>query len=970
MGYSQMGQQSRPPQMMYGNAYQQPPQHQYRTSASMMPQSSTAMSHNLPIAPAPPTNRGPPLRPMPASNVPQHLSMHSGYPQSNMLQQVLAEEPPTHVVGSQGRRGILPSAPGRLPVTATGNGTAKSTIVPVKDANGKYGCPHCDKTYLHCKHLKRHLLRHTGDRPYMCVLCRDTFSRSDILKRHFQKCSIRRGNPSGLSHLSHAQAHLKKSHPGPKAHTSMAPEPNGMMAGMNGLPNGQGMHPFGVIPDGSIPGGGSNMTDEQATQASNDIKHLNNGDNGDRRNMTGSAAGGSSRSSFDQGYGGGMPSTMSSAMNPAMAFSMPNGQNGHSYSQSYDFASQGNTANLHPQSTVGMSTVSNGRPPMPVYAGANASQHSTLDWPQMFPSNGQDNFMTSYNSNIANGQMQIKQESYNSNLPNGQMQIKQEPPNHNLFTGVYPSASNLPISVYSNWNIPASNEPLQQISNQLQNFCLSHTQLSARSQEIRKFLSPDNIKHFLEQFSNFQGHFPIIHMPTFRITDSYEGLLLGMICIGAVYSDRMNATQVREMMELVKMVIEANSPVYSAISRASNGDYSNESIGSSKSEIEQIAAIFLMQVLFTWHGTPLQREKARRDFPLVVSLARRAGLTQPINTSPFSVLHQPHVNVDAFVAANFDWSAWVEQEKRSRLLYMIFLLDCALVIFFNMPPSFDALEIRLPLPADDAAWEARSSTECADALGLNGAAISAQKNPDGNRRRKQPEMHTVLKTLMHHSFDMQPGTTNLFSKFIIVHALHVQLWTAQKQVAQESGQPMNSINSGRSTPISQNDWVVRRADQDTGGSASANTSGRATPVDGQSALAHQLLKSTVNAFEKWKKAWDEDINVQYPPGSSYSRRFGFCRDGAHFYWLQKCMVTQKLDWQMPSDQRFTHAIQVLKFAKRWASSDTSKRGEVPGSVSDIDKDFGVANLTLDMAQLFRPIDSKIDSPVQGVHTNI
>lgn len=51
----------------------------------------------------------------------------------------------------------------------------------------------------------------TGDRPYMCVLCKDTFSRSDILKRHFQKCSIRRGNPTGATHLSHPQAHLKRS---------------------------------------------------------------------------------------------------------------------------------------------------------------------------------------------------------------------------------------------------------------------------------------------------------------------------------------------------------------------------------------------------------------------------------------------------------------------------------------------------------------------------------------------------------------------------------------------------------------------------------------------------------------------------------------------------------------------------------------------------------------------------------------
>ena len=67
--------------------------------------------------------------------------------------------------------------------------------------------------------LERHLMANdasslpsdTGDRPYMCVLCKDTFSRSDILKRHFQKCSIRRGNPTGATHLSHPHAHLKRS---------------------------------------------------------------------------------------------------------------------------------------------------------------------------------------------------------------------------------------------------------------------------------------------------------------------------------------------------------------------------------------------------------------------------------------------------------------------------------------------------------------------------------------------------------------------------------------------------------------------------------------------------------------------------------------------------------------------------------------------------------------------------------------
>ena len=74
---------------------------------------------------------------------------------------------PAHVVGSQGRRGILPSAEGRpsavqnVDVGASGQMVAngKNANIPSKDADGKFPCLHCNKTYLHAKHLKRHLLR-------------------------------------------------------------------------------------------------------------------------------------------------------------------------------------------------------------------------------------------------------------------------------------------------------------------------------------------------------------------------------------------------------------------------------------------------------------------------------------------------------------------------------------------------------------------------------------------------------------------------------------------------------------------------------------------------------------------------------------------------------------------------------------------------------------------------------------------
>ena len=145
--------------MMNTNTTYAPPPPTY--TSSMMTQATTAPSGAQPIAPSPAQSgaRPPVLRPMPQDGV--MPAMNSPYAQGSMMM----GDQPTHVVGSQGRRGILPSAPGK-PI-ATGNGAAKAAI-PQKDADGKFACPHCTKTYLHAKHLKRHLLRRrlspgTGD---------------------------------------------------------------------------------------------------------------------------------------------------------------------------------------------------------------------------------------------------------------------------------------------------------------------------------------------------------------------------------------------------------------------------------------------------------------------------------------------------------------------------------------------------------------------------------------------------------------------------------------------------------------------------------------------------------------------------------------------------------------------------------------------------------------------------------------
>ncbi|KAI2766405.1 hypothetical protein DTO012A8_8365 [Penicillium roqueforti] len=161
---------SQAPMMPHTTAHQQ-----YPPPPSVLPPASSAQSYPQPIAPAPPRDRRPDFNGLPSGAFSYSDGKGWGMtPDVNGANgSPYAKEPPrTQVVGSQGRRGILPSVPGRAtPVSNGVNGTAKSTTIPAKDADGKFPCPHCNKTYLHAKHLKRHLLRHTGDRPYMCVLC-------------------------------------------------------------------------------------------------------------------------------------------------------------------------------------------------------------------------------------------------------------------------------------------------------------------------------------------------------------------------------------------------------------------------------------------------------------------------------------------------------------------------------------------------------------------------------------------------------------------------------------------------------------------------------------------------------------------------------------------------------------------------------------------------------------------------------
>lgn len=520
--------------------------------------------------------------------------------------------------------------------------------------------------------------------------------------------------------------------------------------------------------------------------------------------------------------------------------------------------------------------------------------------------------------------------------------------------GVAPNDMNDRSLFFSNWDLhPSTQDPYHQLSAQIHSFFHPPgTVASSQTACLNEFFSPVNIRDFLDSYIHFHVHFSFLHIPTFRIMEAYTGLIAAMCCIGACYSDRAVSPNVREIMNFLKIALERDCDLFASNTTQPSFKFGN---GKDKQDVERLQALILMSALLTWHGTPIQRESARRLFPLVADITRRFDLLQ-VRSDPslYSIFHQPKISLEDLNPGQFDWAAWVEQESRIRLMHMIYLLDVARGLYFNCDPQFDGLEIRIPLPADDAAWEAQSALDCAQGLSLYGSEAARAKNPDGSQRSKQPELNLSLTALFHQSYQIHPGTTNLYGKFILIHAILAQIRRAQIQGR------LTSLD-GSATPLSQIDWVIANGSDTGSGNVSANNSAAGTPVAG---LSPQTYKTLCNALDKFKQYWDMDMAIQFPPSVSNPRRYGFCRDGIHFFWLAKWMLknTTVADLQMAPDNRFRQVIQLVKTVKSWVMTDGASRGEELGSVSDIDNDYGVTNLTLDMAQLFKPLPSVVESP--------
>ena len=498
----------------------------------------------------------------------------------------------------------------------------------------------------------------------------------------------------------------------------------------------------------------------------------------------------------------------------------------------------------------------------------------------------------------------------------------------------------------------STSDPLQHLAEALVNFCFPNAPLlpNYRSNEgqakerLKGVLTGDNVKAFLHEYRHFHSHWPIIHIPTFDPFTANHGLVLAICCVGAVYSDRLSPQEVRWLMEFVRACVMKSSQVYKL---AQNPHQTMDLNHRLLTTTEELQALALLHLLLIWHGSQQQRQRGREELWALANVSRRAGLLEPLSREnpSASALHQPGP-VTGDEVNSWNWATWVENEKRTRLTAIIFLIDCSSTLFFNTQPQFDVYEINVPLPADDAAWEAKSPEECASALGLRGQ-LGQVNNESGSRRAKQLCMSEALHVLYGAGHRFFPArATNVFGKFgksiiyydlrislrlvlVLIHAIHMQIYNLQRQLLRRGP------SSGMSTPQSQNGSPVS-----TPGSVNEQ--------------AQQLLRLTVSALELWKNCWDSDLALQF---TGDQHRHGFCRDGVHYYFLAQIFLRKSRpeEWAAPADVRCQHVFNLMKQVRAHVTSDSAHKGVESGSVTNIADDFGIDDLTLNMKRLFTPL---------------
>ncbi|RAH80177.1 hypothetical protein BO86DRAFT_457384 [Aspergillus japonicus CBS 114.51] len=215
--------------------------------------------------------------------------------------------------------------------------------------------------------------------------------------------------------------------------------------------------------------------------------------------------------------------------------------------------------------------------------------------------------------------------------------------------------------------------------------------------------------HSLSRFANgffdgFYPHYPMVHIPTFRIDECEPECLLAMCALGAEFrhENRKAAVLFHAAMDILRQRTRERQmtngggalPPGDTMTSSDQGSIPNHESLQYRETIRDARCAFLLIAFATWQG---KEDLAREAFNLQSFLARCIRESQ---------LEQVDRDPDASAT---DWQSWVQDETDRRIKLFSFALLNLQSLAFGTPSVILTDEIRVRLPCSCLEWIAPSS---------------------------------------------------------------------------------------------------------------------------------------------------------------------------------------------------------------------------------------------------------------------
>ncbi|KAK7045713.1 hypothetical protein VNI00_007546 [Paramarasmius palmivorus] len=377
-------------------------------------------------------------------------------------------------------------------------------------------------------------------------------------------------------------------------------------------------------------------------------------------------------------------------------------------------------------------------------------------------------------------------------------------------------------------------------------------------------------RHYLHLFYTvFLENLPIVHAPTF----SHEGrpplLLKAMQACGALFlKTRQAAAFITETLATTRENLA--------------GEFTKLDTGSLTDQLNLILAVVLLQTVGLFHQRSDQRASSSLYHGMLIMMMRRSRFLNKVSEwSPDNGGNLP---------PDLQWREWATHETAKRAILLTYLHDCCQAIFFGLPPSYQANEMLVDLPCENALWEAKSSAEWWIAL--------QQTSPYGTPRsrlvgsRLIPLVNAMSET---RSWEGTPPPLSPFAHFVVIHAILVRLFVAFLE-----------------NPAQKDDSIPGAAMRD--------------------ARANQEICVAQYSLHNWFKSWMHCPEPpKIPPGEEEPF---FMQHALPFYWLgqialmayQEALPPFRVESDKRAEVRFRQVKQWLKhirgFLKRTGNAPT------------------------------------------------